>query len=268
MTARRPDAHAVLLPVQLTAEDVNDRAVVVFDVLRATSTLIEALAAGFRELWLYASLDAARDARRRSGGGVLLGEQQCLKPADFDFGNSPGQFVGRADLRGVVGHMATTNGTRAVLRAFELGQPRCVVLGSLRNRAAVARHLSSELTAGRAAGVTLVAAGTDGKPALEDVLGVGAVLERLVEPPAAVANWDDVAGICLAAWRGSQSLSGGDPAAWVRVWGSTGARNILAAGLETDLTDALRLDVTEVVGVASRSDEGVVVRPAAPAADA
>ncbi|MFN4242382.1 MAG: 2-phosphosulfolactate phosphatase [Tepidisphaerales bacterium] len=258
-----PDARVILLPEGLSAADVTGRVVVVFDVLRATSTATSALAAGMSELRLYGSLDAARAGRRAAGRGVLLGEQHCLKPADFDYGNSPGQFAGRDEVRGATGHMATTNGTTAVRAVFETGRPARLLLGSVLNRAAVAHAVAVELGRGgqetARTGVTLLCAGTERRPSAEDVLGAGAVLEALVSAQV-LGGWDDLSSLAMAGWRGCLDLGRGDAAAWAGVWGSRGARNLVAAGLGADIAEALRLDVVDVVAEAVRDGDDVVVR--------
>src|SRR4051812_31663822 len=111
-------ADVVLLPRLLQPELLRERACVVFDVLRATTTMASALEAGIAEIHLFDSLDAARAAARAHPGPRLLcGEEKCLRPGDFDLGNSPGQFLD--EHRGVTLFMCTTNGTRALLAARE-----------------------------------------------------------------------------------------------------------------------------------------------------
>jgi phosphosulfolactate phosphohydrolase-like enzyme len=60
---------------------------VVIDVLRATSTATQALAAGYRRVLCAESI--ARAAGLRAPGRVLAGERRCLRPPGFDQGNSP-----------------------------------------------------------------------------------------------------------------------------------------------------------------------------------
>src|SRR5690349_2895631 len=106
----------VLLPRDLKPGQLKDRACVVFDVLRATTTMAAALAAGVEAIHLFDDLDGARAAASsHRGSKVLCGEAQCVAPAGFDLGNSPGQFV--SSHRGATMFMCTTNGTRALLAA-------------------------------------------------------------------------------------------------------------------------------------------------------
>jgi 2-phosphosulfolactate phosphatase len=139
--------------------------------------------------------------------------------------------------------MSTTNGTRALLAAREA---RAVFAGALVNAAAVAAAAASV-----GSGVTLLCAGTDGSVALEDVLGAGAVMAALgVHGPVEVPS--DVALMSLRLFDGSRA----DLPAVLRQ--TRGGRNVVAAGLESDVDFAARLDSLDVVGVVAR--EAPVVR--------
>jgi len=223
----------VLLPRDLTPDHLRDRSCVVFDVLRATTTMTAALAAGVAEVRLFESLDAARAAAEHANGNrVLCGERACLPPEGFDLGNSPGQFG--AVHRGATLFMCTTNGTRALLAARAAA---ATFAGALVNAAAVARVLAAE---GR--DVTLLCAGTDGQVAMEDFLGAGAVLDAL--GPAAVPG-SDVAGSALVSFQAARDDLG------TLLRETEGGRNVIDAGLEADIDFAARLSVLDVVGIAA-----------------
>src|SRR3954471_18880049 len=154
--------------------DSSNAQVVILDVLRATSTIATTLAAGAREVRLFDSLDAARTARAqfpKAAGPVLLaGESQCLRPPDFDLGNSPREHVtekvGNATIL-----LATTNGTRAAARARDAGA-KTIFAASLLNATATADALIPHLDTTH---TILLCAGTNGQIAQEDVIGAGAV---------------------------------------------------------------------------------------------
>src|SRR5690242_6789770 len=100
----------VMLPKELTPALLEGRSVAVFDVLRATTTMTAALAAGVKEIRVFPDLAAAEVAARGfDGPRILCGVANCLAPAGFDLGNSPGDF--RSDHHaGRVAFMCTTNG--------------------------------------------------------------------------------------------------------------------------------------------------------------
>src|SRR5438045_1283988 len=108
-------ADVLLLPDN--PPPLTDRAVVVFDVLRATTTMTAALAAGVNQIRIFPNPDTARQAARNAGNPkpLLCGELQCLPPPDFDLGNSPG-LLGPTHA-GKTLYMSTTNGTRAIIAA-------------------------------------------------------------------------------------------------------------------------------------------------------
>src|SRR5918912_2223539 len=108
---------------------------VVVDVLRATSTIAQALASGYRRVLCCSELDDARALRRELPDSLVGGERKAVRIDDFDVGASPREFL---EPRAETLILSTTNGTRAILAAAE----RCdeVYLGSLLNLDAVASH--------------------------------------------------------------------------------------------------------------------------------
>ena len=229
----------VLLPRDLKSEHLRDRACVVFDVLRATTTMAAALAAGVEEIRLFDNLDRARAAATACDKPRLLcGEAQCVAPPGFDLGNSPGQFL-PAHL-GARMFMCTTNGTRALLAAREAA---VLFTGAIVNASAVAAAVRATGRDG-----TLLCAGTNGEVAMEDVIGAGAVIAALK-----VDKLDNIAGLALSAFEaGRHHLAG--------VLSETvGGINVRQAGLSADIDFAARLDAVPVVGVAA-GDPLVVTR--------
>ena len=160
-----------LTPADLLPDQLTDRAVVVFDTLRATTTMTAALDVGVAEIRVFGSLDEVRAAAAAMHPRPLLcGERGCLPPPGFDLGNSPGAFD-RHQHAGRTLFMSTTNGTKAIVAARGA---KLLLVGAVINASAVARDLA---TAGL--DVLLLCAGTDGAPAMEDLIGAGAVIHAL-----------------------------------------------------------------------------------------
>ena len=225
-------ADVVLLPRDLDPESIRDRAVVVFDVLRATTSMAAALAAGVKEIRIFPDLDAARRAAADFPGRRLLcGESACLAPPGFDLGNSPGQFL--PDHAGATLFMCTTNGTRAIIAARTAP---LVLTGALVNAAAVAEQLVREHR-----DVILLCAGTNGNVAMEDALGAGAVLNELSQR-AGVTLESDVARMAVRLFGEARKDLRNALA------DSQGGRNVTAAGLDADIDFASRLNASNVVG--------------------
>lgn len=164
--------------MELPERDLSQTVCVVFDVLRATSSIITALSNGAAGLRPVAEIAEALDARRQDPRVLLAGERDGLRiQADqaegvaFDLGNSPREFT-PARVRGRTIVTTTTNGTRA-LRACH--GARLILAGALLNLEATARFLQQE----RPNHLLLVASGTFEQTAYEDVLAAGALCDLL-----------------------------------------------------------------------------------------
>jgi 2-phosphosulfolactate phosphatase len=160
----------VRVDVAFTPEEPVSGAVgIVVDVLRATSTIVQALSSGYRRVLCCAEVDEALALRDEVSGAVLAGERLAASIPGFDLGNSPPDFL---EPLGETLILTTTNGTRAVIAAAA----RCdvVLIGSLLNLEAVA-------AAARARGedVAVVCAGVEGERALDDAYCAGRIVELL-----------------------------------------------------------------------------------------
>jgi 2-phosphosulfolactate phosphatase len=142
---------------------------VVVDVLRATSTITQALAAGYPRVLCCREVEDARALREQLGEGLLGGERQAVRIEGFDVGASPREFVEPTNETLI---LSTTNGTRAIVTAAS----RCdeVLLGSLLNLAAVAGALRE-----RQRDVAVVCAGFQGRFALDDAFCAGRIVGLL-----------------------------------------------------------------------------------------
>jgi 2-phosphosulfolactate phosphatase len=150
---------------------------VVIDVLRATSTIVQALAAGYPRVLCCTSVATARDMR--GPGRVLAGERDCVRVPDFELGNSPAA-VAASGRHGEELVLATTNGSPAIVAASSAA--RRVVIGCLLNLRAVLEAIRTETA------VTIVCSGTDGRPALEDVYVAGRLVAALDGTPSDAAR--------------------------------------------------------------------------------
>jgi 2-phosphosulfolactate phosphatase len=175
-------------------EALRGSTAVVIDVLRASSTIVSALAAGAREVRCFATVAEARRARRTAAGrpALLCGERNGRKVPGFDLGNSPGDFT-PARCAGRTLLMTTTNGTRA------LGRTLCareVIIGCFLNLSAVAAWLS----AGRG-DVALLCAGTEGEVSADDVAFAGALACAIAQNGLALT---ESAQEAVAVWRAAR----------------------------------------------------------------
>ena len=155
--------HVAFTPDEAAAAPTG----VVIDVIRATSTICQALDAGYERVWCAAEVE---DARALGNGEVTLGgERLGVRIEGFDLGNSPREYL---EPRSPTLAISTTNGTRAIVTAAE----RCerVLVASLLNLGAVtevARSLGDD--------VAVFCAGVKGAFALDDAYVAGRVAEAL-----------------------------------------------------------------------------------------
>ena len=165
----------------LPQQDLSMTVCIVFDVLRATSSILTGLAHGAEEIRPVVSIEEALAARAEWPDAVLGGERFGDRIEGFDLGNSPLEYC-RNGLHRIV--TTTTNGTVA-LRACAAA--REVWVGALLNMDALQVRLSQ--TAPER--VTLVCAGTFRELALEDVLAAGMLAAAF--PDAALSDATQVA---------------------------------------------------------------------------
>lgn len=172
----------------LTASDTA----VVLDVLRATTSMAYAAAAGVSVIRPVNTVEAARAYQEAHPGWWLAGERENLRPAGFDRGNSALDWSEPVPP-GTQVVWTTTNGTEALSRVRDAGH---VLTGAFVNVRAVAGRLG-QLASPRA---VLVAAGTRGNFSLEDWVAAGAVAEEL----GASCNWTDATRAAVLAFRAAQ----------------------------------------------------------------
>jgi 2-phosphosulfolactate phosphatase len=207
------------------AEEVSAPVGIVVDVLRATSTITQALAAGYRRVLCCGEVEEAKSVATSEGGAVLGGERKTVRIDGFDFGNSPREFTEPAAETLV---LTTTNGTRLLLAAAE----RCdlVLVGSLLNLEAVAQAAQEQ----GVPDVAVLCAGVKGELAMDDAYCAGRIALALGGEPADSA---------VAAIR----LAGSFASAEDGLSASQSARNLQANGLQDDIAYCARTSVLSVV---------------------
>jgi 2-phosphosulfolactate phosphatase len=168
------DVQVHLLPELAPTGRLAGGLAVVIDVLRATTTIVHALAAGCTAVRPCAEVEEARAlARQLTTGPVLLGGERGGRPIDgFDLGNSPGEYTPTL-CRGATLVMTTTNGTRALLRAAEADR---VLVAAFVNFSAVCEQLRRDPRP-----VHIVCAGSAGEVTLEDAMLAGALVDYLCQ---------------------------------------------------------------------------------------
>lgn len=173
--------EVVFSPAEFAAlreRDLSQAVCVVFDILRASTSMITALSNGAEAIIPVGEIAEALAIRNNRPDVLLAGEREGLRirgelsgGVEFDLGNSPREFTAEK-VQGRTIVMTTTNGTRA-LRACAGAQT--VLVSSFLNL----RSTYMWITERRPENLILICSGTFDEPALEDILAAGAVCERV-----------------------------------------------------------------------------------------
>lgn len=149
-------------------------ATVVVDVFRAYSAAAYAFAAGAAEIVLANDVEEALETAGQIPGAILMGEVNGVRPAEFHFGNSPGEIIARPDdLTGRTIVHRSSAGTRSARAALAAGADPLYV-SSLVVASATAAALVDEEK------ITLVGSGLSGtEPSQEDDLCVDLLAQLL-----------------------------------------------------------------------------------------
>ena len=213
--------------VAFTPDEVLQAPVaVVVDVMRATSTIAQALASGYKRVYCCREVEDALALRKKLGEGLLGGERKAVRIEGFDIGASPREVL---EPQGEVLIYSTTNGTAAVLAAAE----RCdeVMLGSLLNLSAVTAAVREDCV--------IVCAGFQGQFALDDAYCAGRIVQELD------AEVTDAAKAC-------RIIADFFPTAWDAIM----ARTYGPPGLEDDIRFCAQVNTIPVVPRFTRMVDG------------
>jgi 2-phosphosulfolactate phosphatase len=225
---------------------------VVIDVLRASTTIVTALAHGAAVVLPRRSIDEARATTAARVGAVLGGERGGVKIAGFDLGNSPAEYTAdRVAGKPVV--ITTTNGTAALAACGDAAE---VLVGAIVNRAAVAATARALAAARGSDAIHLVCAGTDGHVTEEDLLAAGAILDAAGRDE----ELDDEARGARDRFRGLVAAGrvGLEERIATAFRTCRGGENLIALGMEADLATAAAIDSLAVVPRLDREAEALV----------
>ncbi len=166
--------EVVFRPEELGERKLEDKLVVVIDVLRASSTLVTALVEGSKDfIPVFSPEEAKEKARQFTREEVLLGgERKGKKIAGFDLGNSPREYQ-KEVVKDKIIIFSTTNGVRTLERvkgAFR------IIIGSFLNAETISRYCAPF-----PGEVLLVCAGREGQFSLEDTVCAGMLISYLTK---------------------------------------------------------------------------------------
>ena len=228
----------------LKSRELGRACCVLFDILRATSTMVTALAHGARALRAVSDIPSALALQKESWPDALLAGERggyrigadLASGREFDLGNSPREF-NRARVQGRRIVMTTTNGTRALAASAHAGS---VFVGSFLNLTATAEAVRAL----RVATVFVVCSGTGEEVAWEDTLGAGALCELLMPDYGHGLVSDSV----LVAQTAFRSIAGSSLSDALRM-GVNGRRLMEKSDLRDDVAFCAQRDAFPLVAI-------------------
>jgi 2-phosphosulfolactate phosphatase len=178
-------------PQEVDETAMRDRTVVVIDVLRASSSIVTALANGAREVIPAATVEGAVKIGANLDGDIVLlaGERNAKIIPGFQLGNSPSEYTGDR-VRGKVIVFSSTNGARALASAR---LARELAVCAFVNMTTVATFLADQPR-----DFAIVCSGTNGTFSLEDALCAGMLIDSVTKTVAGAADLSDGAFVARA----------------------------------------------------------------------
>jgi 2-phosphosulfolactate phosphatase len=152
---------------EATVGGVENKNVVVIDILRATTTMCVAMENGANSIW---PVDSVQKAAQAGSSFLTAGERNGEKVEGFDLGNSPQEFSEEV-VKGRDIVMTTTNGTKAI--SLSEGAKN-IYIASYRNISAVVQELQKQPE-----DIVLFCSGWKDQVNLEDTLFAGEVVARV-----------------------------------------------------------------------------------------
>lgn len=184
----------------------DSHAIVVIDVIRATTTAVTAVSLG-RRVFPVLTTDEAFVLASKLKDSLLIGELGGNMPYGFEMTNSPAQVAVRNDIhRPMI--LVSSSGTQLLLSSVG---SEAVYVGCFRNLSAVANYI-----AGRHARVAILGAGTRGQFRREDQMGCAWIAKRLVRAGYEVETPQTEE--CISRWTGVslEEVRGGRSADYLR----------------------------------------------------
>lgn len=223
-------ADVILFASGSIGKELQNKAAVIIDVLRASTTIITALTNGCQAIIPAMDVTEAGELARRLGGNCVLGgERNGQKIEGFQLGNSPLEYSSEA-VGGKTIVLTTTNGTKAIRMTSGASQ---VLVASFANIDAIVQYLAAQNM-----DVCMICAGRNGGFSFEDTACAGAIIDAL--KPDYLTDSARMAHIIYK--RGARK-----PEALVAV--SEHAEHLKSIGFEGDIEFCARMNWTETIPV-------------------
>lgn len=207
--------------------------IIVIDVLRASTSIIVALAKGAKSAIPTTTIREAHQLHIEHPDHILVGERDGSKPRGFNVGNSPATLATeRVQGKNLI--ITTTNGTRALVRSRG---SKWVLIGAFLNAEAVAKK-SAEISGKNRKGISFVLAGEKNHFSLEDFLCAGAIAESF---PKNIVDLSDKTTAALLAFHEAENNL------FENVEKSEHARNLTKLGFRRDIEFSCQLSIYRTI---------------------
>lgn len=209
--------------------------IIVIDVLRSSTSIINALANGVKSIIPTKTLKEAYELHGQHPNHLLAGERRGLKPKGFDFGNSPLEFSPE-QVYGKNMIITTTSGTSALTRCREA---EWVFVGAFLNAESVAKK-AVDVAEKKRIDVSFVLAGEKGRFSLEDFACAGAIAERF---PESKVHFSDIASAAFFAFKQMRHDL------FENIMKAEHAKHLMKLGFRRDIEFACKLDILGIVPI-------------------
>ncbi|MDR0704365.1 MAG: 2-phosphosulfolactate phosphatase [Planctomycetaceae bacterium] len=240
------------LPSYAANDDLTDSVAVIIDVLRATTVVISAVAAGAKEVIPMLDIEEARQRKEvleklyGKGSVCLGGERKGVPIAGFEFGNSPQLFTPEK-IGGKILILTTTNGTVAMDAAGKR-KARKLYAAGLINAQAVVEQLKGENK------IAIFCAGTDEDVTEEDLLLAGCLVSRLSrysQQNQIQCQWNHHAETAKQLWENLFFTDNTEIVSEITLLEflrqSRGGKNLVSLKLDADIAAAAKIDSIDLV---------------------
>lgn len=156
--------------LEIEKDSLESRAVVVIDVLRATTVMVTAFENGARAIHPVETIEEAHQLKAKGLATLLCGERHAVPIEGFDLTNSPLAYT-KNYVAGKTLAMTTTNGTQTIKACEEASE---IYIGSYHNAEALATQL---VALGR--DVVIVCSGTYKEASTDDIVCAGKLIHQL-----------------------------------------------------------------------------------------
>jgi len=188
-----------LTPIPFSKADLDNKTVVVIDVLRFCTSTCAALIAGAKGVIPTAGPGEAGEMWTKLGGdmAVLAGERYGVRIENFPLGNSPTEFTTES-VGGKFIIMTTTNGTAVFGKARSAQPVMCCGLVNISRVAAKADEVNQDLA--------VVCSGREGSFSIEDTICGGMLIHLLVSEHKKDITLNDAGSLALLLYRTNKSV--------------------------------------------------------------